>query len=70
VENIQVYNPSPRSREEAQRRGRKTGNTEAGRISSSIRTLSCRADPGRIIYQLKLGFFQKIEDFKRINSSH
>ena len=70
VANIQLYNSSPRSREEAQKRGRKIGNTVAGGIPSSIRTQSCRADSGRIPHQLKPVFFQKIQNFKRINSTH
>ena len=69
VANIQFYNSSPRSREEAQKRGRKTGNTEAAGNPSSNQTQSCRADSGRITHQLKPGFFQEIQDFKSINSS-
>jgi len=69
VANIQVYNSSPRSREEAQKRGRKTGNTVAAGNPSSNQTRNCRADSGRIRHQLKPGFFQEIQDFKSINSS-
>ena len=42
VENIYIFNLSPRSHEEPKRRGRKAGKTEADRIPTPNRTLSFR----------------------------